>query len=101
MIRTRALEALQESSPGMLPGLDACRAIRASAQLSMRDLAGAIGTTSPVISNWENGIRIPSAAARVAYARALQDLCQLPEVRQALEAAGWTALDILWLDGAP
>jgi DNA-binding transcriptional regulator YiaG len=58
------------------------RAIRQRARLSLGDVARAIGSSGPVVSRWENGLRMPSGPPAVRWSQLLAELEKaLPVVR--------------------
>ena len=60
-----------------LPRPEKCRAIRRGAELSLGEVAEALGTNPITVSRWERGVRHPSKRFVVAYVDLLTDLARL------------------------
>lgn len=50
------------------------RAIRQGANLSLQEIAEAVGVGVPTVSRWENGLRQPRGEAAARWAELLADL---------------------------
>jgi DNA-binding transcriptional regulator YiaG len=62
-----------------LPRPARCKAIRQGAQLSLGDMAEALGTNAITVSRWERGVRKPSKPFIVKYVRLLGELAQVTQ----------------------
>jgi DNA-binding transcriptional regulator YiaG len=60
------------------------RTIRQRAQVSMKEVATAIGSSEPVLSRWERGERMPRGVQAVRWAQLLARLDQVAEQNASL-----------------
>lgn len=57
-----------------LPAHDACRELREACDLSVNDMAVAVGVTAQAVRQWERGVRTPRGELRKRYIEALRVL---------------------------